>query len=377
MKKSVVIGMVTCVMAFAPAWASGDLARNSARTQVIDLRQLPRLSQIVTALAERQLVFVGETHDQYSHHLNQLEVIRGLHEIHPQLVVAIEFLPRQVQPALDDYVQGRIDEGEMLRRTAYFTHWGFDYRLYRPIFQYASANRLPILALNYPRSLTSKVARKGLQGLSEEERAALPQMDGADTRYRERLAAIYQRHPHAGDSEAAFENFLNAQLLWDEGMAERIAEFLREHPERHMVVLAGNGHLVYGMGIPDRVKKRVGVTSAIVLNDPQEGLASDMADFLLLPGEVTLPPKGMLGIILEEGGVGALVNGFAEGSAGEVAGLQKGDRIVGIDGQSIRTPEDVQIALLDRAPGDVVELSVSREIWIAGEKVTTLRARLQ
>lgn len=273
-----------------------DASPAAPATRVVDLRRLPDLDAIIPELADRQVVFVGEIHDRYSHHLNQLAVIRGLQRRHPDLVIALEFFQQPFQRHLDDYVAGKISEKEMLRRTEYFSRWQIDYRHYRPILRHAREAGLKLLALNVPAELTRKVGRQGLEGLDAEERAKLPEIRGAGEAYRERLKSVYEQHLEGGGS---FEHFVEAQLLWDEAMAEHAAQFLRRYPGRPMVVLAGAGHIAFGAGIPARLKRRVEVDTAVVINDPQEALTADIADFVLLTEPVPLPPRGRLGIFME------------------------------------------------------------------------------
>lgn len=74
------------------------------------------------------------------------------------------------------------------------------------------------------------------------------------------LLEVYQQHQKAAQGNStAFQRFLQAQVLWDETMAEKIAEFVNAHPDYQVVVLAGQGHIVYGYGIPGRVERRLGV----------------------------------------------------------------------------------------------------------------------
>ena len=98
------------------------------RTQVVDPATLTGLDALVTKLADRRVVFVGESHDRYEDHLNQLAVIRGLHEQDVDLAIGMEMFQQPFQPALDAYIAGEINEEEMLRRTDYFERWRFDYR---------------------------------------------------------------------------------------------------------------------------------------------------------------------------------------------------------------------------------------------------------
>ena len=215
-------------------------AAEPLEAKTIDLRSLPALAEIVPILGQQRVVFVGETHDELSHHLVQLAIISALHRQH-EIAIGVEFIQQPFQAPLDAYIAGEIDEETMLLRTQYMDRWGFDYRLYRPILQFARDNRIPLIALNVPSELTEKVVARGLDGLTPEDRAALPEIDRSDLEYREQLSAVFQSHPSSGG--ITVESFIDAQLLWDEGMAERTADYLRQNPKRIMVVLAGAGHL--------------------------------------------------------------------------------------------------------------------------------------
>ena len=87
----------------------------------------------MAALADKQVVYVGEQHNNDHHHAFQFEVVTALNEQSPRLLIGMEMFQRPAQAALDTFVLGEIDEAEMLRRTEYFTRWGWDYRYYRPI----------------------------------------------------------------------------------------------------------------------------------------------------------------------------------------------------------------------------------------------------
>ncbi|HLH29584.1 MAG TPA: ChaN family lipoprotein, partial [Terriglobia bacterium] len=96
------------------------------------------LTSVVHQLATKRVVFIGENHDRYDNHLDQLEIIRKLHAQAPdRWVIGIEYIQRPFQPFLDEYIDKTIDEADFLRKTEYFDRWGYDYRLYRPIFRFA------------------------------------------------------------------------------------------------------------------------------------------------------------------------------------------------------------------------------------------------
>ncbi len=343
---------------------------------VLELGALSDLERLVEALRDTRVVLVGETHDRYEHHLNQLAIIRGIYEQDPRLAIGLEFFQQPFQEYLDQFVAGEIDEREFLRGTEYFQRWRFDYRLYRPILDFARERGLPLVALNVPGEVTSKVARQGLESLDEEQQQWVPaEIERGNTAYEERLREVYEQHPSV--DEGGFERFLDAQLLWDEGMAERAARYLEDHPEQRMVILAGAGHLEYGDGIPDRLQRRLGASQAVVINGLRDELDPDLADYLLLPEPRELPPAGFLGVRLASGAEGPQVQGFVPDSPAREAGVRKLDRILRIDGEEIGAYSDIRLALMGRAPGDRVQVEVERQRLFFGSKELSFEIELQ
>ena len=317
------------------------------------------LQDLLPELARKRVIYVGETHSVYGHHLLQLAVIRGLYEQGVDLAIGMEFFQQPFQKWLDAWIAGELSEAEMLEKTQWYDRWRFDYRLYRPLLRFAREHGIPIIALNVPRELTDKVSQKGLAGLSRDERAQLPaEIDRSDQAYRQRLHEVFSRHQK--NDESRFERFLDVQYSWDEGMAERIADYLRAHPEKTLVVLAGSGHLAYGSGIPNRVARRLPVSSVILLpadtNDEPE-----KADYLVGVEQRQLPPKGLMGVMIGQAEDGVVVEGVTPHSAAEGAGVKPGDRIRRIGGAPVATLTDVRLLMLDKRPGDQVQVRFERD----------------
>lgn len=341
----------------APAEAPGE-------TPVLDLNAFSTVEQLIPRLAGKRVVFVGEQHNRLGHHLIQLEILRRLHEQHPQLKLAIgmETFQQPFQQYLDEYVAGSITEQEMLRATEYYDRWRMDYRLYAPILRYAQDHGLPVIALNLPSELTRKVGRTGLAGLTPQERDRLPaEIDRSDAAYEQRVREVFELHPN--DNDQPFEHFLEVQLLWDEGMAERAAGFLQAHPEHLMVVLAGAGHLAYGSAIPERLTRRLAADTTTILNNWPGVIEPGLADFLLLPAEHSLPPAGKIGMVLDVQDDGIKVAACFEDSPCSAANIKAGDRLAAIDAAPVNTAADVPLALWDKQPGDSVTVRIERKRW--------------
>jgi uncharacterized iron-regulated protein len=371
--------ILLAALLLAAAGASAELqldTEDMQATPALDLNALSDLDTIVDGLGEQRVVFVGEQHDRYEHHLTQLEIIRRLHQRHAQLAIGMEAFQQPFQSHLDAYVAGELSEQELLRDSEYYARWRFDFRLYAPILRYAREHRLPVVALNLPEEITRQVGRGGIESLSEQDRARIPaDIDRSDTEYEQRLSEVFDNHPrHNGQS---FDHFLEVQLLWDEGMAQRAAEYLQAHPEQRMVVLAGSGHLAYGGGIPQRLLRRLPVNSAIVLNGWQGSIEAGLADFLLFPEPRALPPAGKLGAVLDDRDDGLRVSACQPDSPCAAAGLKSGDRLLSIDDRAIAGMADLRLAMWDKTPGDRVRLEISRKRWIFPAKAMSLDVELQ
>ena len=338
---------------------AGKTAQKSL-LKVIDFRQLPTLDTIIDDLVKKRVILIGESHERYDHHLGQLEIIKRLWQRKVKLAIGLEQIQQPFQSVLDDYVAGRIDATTMLEKTEYFDRWKFDFRLYEPIFQFAREHRIPLLALNIPTEITRAVGKAGIKKLSAADRKKVPaSIDRNVPGYRDRIAAVFGQHP--GMAKRNIDNFVEAQLVWDEGMAEAAANYLRRHPDRTLVILAGAGHITEGTGIPQRLKRRLDVPMATVL---QLGsgieVAGGEADYILLPEKQELPATGLIGVILGPADRGMKVDSFAADSRAAAAGLKKGDRIIRIDNRPIIKFADVRLALWQHKPGDKVHLVILR-----------------
>jgi uncharacterized iron-regulated protein len=338
----------------------GVTARAQEGRTAVDLDAALPMDRLAAALAAKRVVFVGETHDRYDHHLNQLEIIRRLTQLDANLAIGVEYFQQPFQAQVDDYIAGRTTENEFLKATDYFQGWGYDYRLYAPIFRFAREQHIPVRALNVPGALPSAIFKAGMAGiatakLTAEQRAYVPkEILPADEDYKNRLRQAFAAHGPAKPGD--FDHFVEAQLVWDEGMAESAAAYLNANPERRMVILAGSGHIAFGSGIPKRLERRTHASYAIVLSSGEE-VEARMADYLVLSKKVELPAAGALGVSLEEK-EGNRIRTLTPGGAAEEAGLKKGDAVTEIDGQPIKNIADLRIALWEKKPGDRVHAGV-------------------
>ncbi len=238
-------------------------------------------------LKAARVVYVGEKHDRADHHAVQLAVIERTARL-GSAGVGLEMVQRPFQAALDAFLESK-DEDGLVEATEWSTRWGYDFRLYRPIFRFAADRSLPLYALNAQKELTRAVARVGPEALPAELASELPELDLEQTAHRARIHMVWAAHaaPHGG---MRFDHFYAAQVTWDEAMAESVARHLAAPggPER-VVVLAGTGHVRYGEGIPSRATRRGAAPSLTILPlEPPEAIdliGSGVADVLWILGD--------------------------------------------------------------------------------------------
>lgn len=266
---------LVCVAAIAPLTQAGlPQAKAGAK------------AAILAALAPADVVYLAETHDRLADHEAQLEIVQQLFQAGGVDALGLEMFQRPFQPVLDAYLAGTLDEAGLVTGSEYEQRWGFPWAYYAPLLRFAQAQALPVLALNTPAEITRQVARAGLESLTLDQQRQIPalsEVDLSNAVYRQQLADLFAQ-AHSGHGVALdFENFWAAQVLWDETMAEGIAQYLQAHPGDQMVVLAGQGHLAYGHGIPDRVARRLGpslVQKTVLLNpDQAQQQAPGIADY--------------------------------------------------------------------------------------------------
>ena len=326
-------------------------------TAAIELSKVSTLSDVIDGILDKKIVYVGEAHDEYAHHEVQLEIITAMYRKNKKVAIGMEMFQRPFQEVLDSYIAGDIEEAEFLRRSEYFKRWRFDYNLYKPILDFARAEKLPVVALNLQKEIIEKISRKGIQDLDVQDRAMVPaELDMTDDEYCDRLFEVFQGHDQ---SEMNLDFFYQAQITWDETMAESVDGFMKKNPDYQMVVVVGRGHLEYRSGIPNRVKRRNALDSAVVLLDAH--VDRKIADYIVYPEKIKGKAAPQMQVYLKESEGSMEITGFPTESVSEKAGMKAGDVLVSIDGQAAPDLQEIKIILHYKEVGDTLKVKVLRK----------------
>jgi uncharacterized iron-regulated protein len=205
---------------------------------------------------------VGEQHDQAYSHAFELRLLEALAARGRPVVLALEMFERDVQPLLDDYLAGRIDEAGFLAAARPWPNYADDYR---PLVELARRRGWPVIAANAPRPLAARVAREGfaaLDGLGPGERprtaAALVCPAGPyRARFVEAMDAAVDRAgatAHGTQAPGALQRLYEAQCLKDETMAESALAAIA--PGRTVVLVAGQFHIDEAGGLLIGARRR-------------------------------------------------------------------------------------------------------------------------
>jgi uncharacterized iron-regulated protein len=351
-------GLVSC--ALDPTTGPPAILSEQQRAAgVIDPTDPASFERLLDDATGKRVIYLGEIHDRYDHHVNQLQIIRGLQARGHALAIGLEAFQAPFQNHLDAYGAGQIDEKEMLRRTEYYDRWRFDYRLYRDILRFAKQHEIPLVALNAPAELVEAVSRKGIDGLDPNQRGELPaEIPPADAAYEQRLRRAFAMHGNL--PKRRFQRFMEVQSVWDEYMAREAADYLSRHPERTLVVLVGSAHVLHESAIPGRLKRRYRVEHRVIVTAPFSPVPGAEPDHVLAARGIDLPPRGRTGMTLLQDPDGVTVKSVANGGAAQKAGIEPGDRILKMQGQRINSLSDVRLALTDSKPSDRLELETVR-----------------
>jgi len=342
-------------------------------------KQFVSTAELSQTMNDQQIVLLGEQHDIAEHHRWQLQTLSALFARHQDMALGFEMFPRRVQPALDKWVAGELNELEFLKQSDWSKVWGYDAKLYMPLFHFARINKIPMLALNIDRSVVRTASKKGIAQMSEEERQGVSLPAPASADYLELLANTFGGHGHSETTieetlkDERFLHFVDAQQLWDRAMAERLADAVKSSRGKSssptlLVGIMGTGHIVERFGIPHQLAD-LGISKTTVLlpsddSIPCTDITARTADAIFgISGYKEPEPKArpLLGVhLLSEKGAIKIAQ-IVEKSVAEQSGLKQGDAFISLAGKMVASVDDVVNTVQAMLAGTWLPIVIERD----------------
>jgi membrane-associated protease RseP (regulator of RpoE activity) len=239
--------------------------------------------------------------------------------------------------------------------------------LYKPIVDYLKQRHIPLVALNIQGDITHQVAREGIYGLPDAEKKQLPSaMNFSNEAYRKDLREVFFMHNHQDDLRD-FNYFFQAQLLWDEAMAESAYGYLTNHPGFKMVILAGNGHVRHRYGIPERLYRRNHEPYVVVVQD--EEIEDGVGNYVLLTTKLDGKASPKLGVTVEEKDRHLVITGVDRNTPAQKAGFKTGDIIQKFGERPIESLADLRLNLFFSKSDSTVKIRIKRADKIIDKNV--------
>lgn len=248
-----VFAFVIVVMFFGLTEAQNQLDANGFRA-FDRAGKAVELAQIIESLKDADALFLGEQHDDEIAHRLQFQILQTAFERYGKarpIVLSMEMFERDTQTVVDEYLQDLINESNFITSSRAWNNYKTDYR---PLVEFAKANKLPVVAANAPRRYVNRVSRLGKESLGALSAAAkstfapLPFAD-ASKDYATKFAALM------GATAQHNSNMLAAQSLWDATMADSIYKSLQQHKNALVINLNGSFHSDNRLGAPEHLLK--------------------------------------------------------------------------------------------------------------------------
>jgi uncharacterized iron-regulated protein len=364
--------------------AIGDPARRDRQAKLVldgitdsargDVVTPPELAARLDGL---RLLFVGESHTDIEFHKVQLRVIQELHRRGRQVLVGLEMYPTTEQPWLDRLLSDRtLGEQGFVDESHWYRNWGYHWGYYRDIFLFTRDSGIRMFGLNVPRAVVHTMRTKGYEALPPDQKALLPaKIDTDNDEHRQLFRAFFGPEDalHGRMPPEMFEGMFRAQCTWDAAMGANAVKALRTHGSEKaiMVVLAGTGHVAYGLGAERQARLwfdgRTGSLVPVPVADPDtqqpiSGVRASYADFVWGVPPPIDPVYPSLGISTPEqkSGERFTVIMVQKGSVAAAAGFEVGDELVSMDGVPIDDKETSNRLMSEKRWGDSALYKVLR-----------------
>lgn len=240
------VALLASAATAGPETPRTDAAAHPLAGVVVDLRSERTLSgpvSLAAALAEADVVVLGETHDNPEHHAAQAWLVSAM----GAAALAFEMIPPELEPALAEARARRAEAAELAALLEWEVRGWPDFALYAPILEAApdapvSGGAVEPEALARAMEDTAAMAAPELAQYGLDDRPPAATIDAI-------AAELVEAHCDAIPLEAA-RGMVEAQRLRDAALADAAARALDAAGSGPIALIAGSGHARRDRGVP-------------------------------------------------------------------------------------------------------------------------------
>ncbi len=108
---------------------------------------------LIDAARKTDVTFIADFHTFDQAQRTALRIIRETIQPHRPLMIGLELVSSHFQNDLDHFQAGKISLEEFHKIISYHEEWGFPWKNYTPLFDWARENKVRLIALNRPKIL--------------------------------------------------------------------------------------------------------------------------------------------------------------------------------------------------------------------------------
>ncbi|RMF15157.1 MAG: hypothetical protein D6758_10250 [Gammaproteobacteria bacterium] len=211
---------------------------------------------LIERMAGADVVILAEKHDNRAQHALQKRLVEHLAQNH-RIALGMEMfsrdqtslLMRYLQPAKHGHPMTPGQLADALNLDEDSARW----HQYRPLLETLRNQKGAAFGIDLPVPLRARLGERGPDGLLPVERAQLPQVEDADPAYRDLMYARIKASHCGWGPESYLRKLFAVWQVRNQTMAEQISAML-ESDYRPILVIVGNGHTDYNLGLISRLK---------------------------------------------------------------------------------------------------------------------------
>ncbi|MBO0663801.1 ChaN family lipoprotein [Jiella sp. MQZ9-1] len=214
-------------------------------------------ASLLGAAQSARYLLLGENHDNPDHHRLQADIVSDLAKESNDMALVFEMIPQHLNGVVADFgtkSDMSLDLDTLGDKLAWSQRGWPDFSMYRPLFEAAKSEGLPVSGGDLDPAVVSSMARNGLSALPPEERKRLSLDDAVKP---ENLAELMDeiRDAHCGlMPSSALAAMADAQQARDRSLAAAMIDAAKTGDKA--VLIAGAGHVRKDRGVPSIIERK-------------------------------------------------------------------------------------------------------------------------